>query len=255
MNSLLSIESISLGFGGIKAVDNLSFSVEEGEVFTIIGPNGAGKTSVFNLLSRIYDSTAGRIRFQGHDITNVPAHSIAARGIARTFQNIELFESATVLRNVLVGCHTKRKTNIWQDLVFSPKVRKTEKENRLYAEQILDLLGIHAWRDTVIRDLPYGVRKIVEVGRALCTKPSLLLLDEPSSGLNVEETGDLAFWIQDIKKDLGVTILMIEHDMGLVSAVSDRVLAVNSGRFLAQGSAEEVQQHPEVIKAYLGAQA
>lgn len=255
MKNLLSIDSISLNFGGIKAVDSLSLSVEQGEVFTIIGPNGAGKTSIFNLLSRIYDSTSGCITFNAEDITRAPAHSIAARGIARTFQNIELFESATVLRNVLVGCHSLRTTSIWQDLIFTPRVKQTEKQVRLYAEQVMDLLDLQSWRDTVIRDLPYGVRKIVEIARALCTKPKLLLLDEPSSGLNVEETNDLAFWIQDIKKDLGVTILMIEHDMGLVSSVSDRVLAVNTGKFLAIGTPSEVQQHPEVIRAYLGVDA
>ncbi|MGA0570014.1 ABC transporter ATP-binding protein [Variovorax sp. VNK109] len=253
MSALLSIESISLNFGGIKAVDGLSFEVEAGEVFTIIGPNGAGKTSVFNLLSRIYDATSGRILLAGEDVTRVPAHSVAARGVARTFQNIELFESASVLRNVLVGCHSWRSTGVLRDLFFTSKVRGGERESRLYAEKVMDLLELHAWRDATIRDLPYGVRKVVEIARALCAKPRLLLLDEPSSGLNVEETGDLAFWIQDIKKDLGVTVLMIEHDMGLVSQVSDRVLAVNSGRYLAMGTAEEVQRNPVVVEAYLGA--
>jgi branched-chain amino acid transport system ATP-binding protein len=253
MSALLTVDSISLSFGGIRAVDNLSFSVQPGEVFTIIGPNGAGKTSVFNLLSRIYDATSGRITFGGEDVTRTPAHAMAAKGIGRTFQNIELFESASVLRNVLVGCHSWRSTGILRDLFFTPRVKQAEKESRLYAEQVMDLLELHSWRDTRILDLPYGVRKIVEIGRALCAKPKLLLLDEPSSGLNVEETGDLAFWIEDIKRDLGVTILMIEHDMGLVSQVSDRVLAVNSGRFLTLGTPEEVQRHPEVVEAYLGA--
>jgi len=250
--SLLKMESLSLSFGGIKAVDNISFEVERNEIFTIIGPNGAGKTTLFNLLSRLYDPSNGRIFLDGEDITSLPAHTIAKRGIARTFQNIELFESATVLRNILVGCHVHRRSNLLQDLLFLPVVKAAEKTSRLHAEEIMDFLEIHAYRDTLIRDLPYGIRKIVEIARALCTKPKLLLLDEPSSGLNVEETDDLAFWIGDIKKDLGITILMIEHDMSLVSTVSDRVLAVNSGKFLFQGTSAEVQQHPEVIRAYLG---
>lgn len=250
--SLLKMESLSLSFGGIKAVDDISFEVDRGEIFTIIGPNGAGKTTLFNLLSRLYDPSQGRIFLDGEDITRLPAHAVANRGIARTFQNIELFESATVLRNILVGCHVHRSSNLLQDLFFLPGVKAAEKSSRFKAEEIMDFLEIHSYRDALIRDLPYGIRKIVEIARALCTQPKLLLLDEPSSGLNVEETEDLAFWIGDIKKDLGITILMIEHDMSLVRAVSDRVLAVNSGKYLVQGTSSEVQQHPEVIRAYLG---
>jgi len=250
--SLLALESLTLSFGGIKAVDDLSFSVERGEIFTIIGPNGSGKTTIFNLLSRFYNPSRGRIVFDGEDITEMPAHTVAVRGIARTFQNIELFESASVLRNILVGTHVHRSTNMLQDMFFTPKTRSAEKGSRLHAEVIMDFLELQAYRDSLIRDLPYGIRKIVEIARALCTRPKLLLLDEPSSGLNVEETEDLAFWIQDIKRDLAITVLMIEHNMSLVSRVSDRVLALNSGRVLAMGSSFEVQQHPEVIRAYLG---
>jgi branched-chain amino acid transport system ATP-binding protein len=250
--SLFKAENLAINFGGIKAVDGVSFDVEPGQVFTIIGPNGAGKTTIFNLVSRIYDSTEGKLTFRGEDITRVPPHEIAKRGIARTFQNIELFEHASVLQNLLLGRHAHKKSNIVEELLFLPRARKLELEHREAAEKVIDFLDLQLYRDTLIVNLPYGVRKVVEVARALCTEPTLLLLDEPSSGLNVEETADMAFWIQDIRTLLGITVLMVEHDMSLVSAVSDKVLALNYGRPLAMGTAREVQEHPDVIKAYLG---
>ena len=242
-----------MDFGGLRAVDGVSFQIEPGEVFTIIGPNGAGKTTIFNLVSRIYDPLQGRLVFRDEDITQVPPHQIARRGIARTFQNIELFEHATVLQNVLLGRHAHKRSRFWQELLFLPRVRALELEHREAAEKVIDFLDLQAYRDSLVVNLPYGVRKVVEMARALCTQPKLLLLDEPSSGLSVEETADMAFWIQDIRTLLGITVLMVEHDMSLVSAVSDRVLALNYGRTLALGTAQEVQEHPEVIKAYLGA--
>jgi ABC-type branched-subunit amino acid transport system ATPase component/ABC-type branched-subunit amino acid transport system permease subunit len=245
-------EELAMSFGGIRAVDGVSFEVQPGEVFTIIGPNGAGKTTIFNLISRIYDPTEGRLRFKDEDITKVPPHEIARRGIARTFQNIELFEHATVLQNLLLGRHAHAERRFAQELLFLPRVRARERAHREAAEKVIDFLDLQAYRDSFVVNLPYGVRKVVEMGRALCTEPSLLLLDEPSSGLSVEETADMAFWIQDIRTLLGITVLMVEHDMSLVSAVSDRVLALNYGRVLACGTAREVQEHPEVIKAYLG---
>jgi branched-chain amino acid transport system ATP-binding protein len=245
-------EGVARRFGGIKAVDDVSFEVKEGEVFTIIGPNGAGKSTIFNLISRIYDCSAGTLTFRGEDITNVPPHQIARRGVARTFQNIELFEHASVLQNLLIGRHAHRKSMLWEEVLFLPKVRRLELANRQRVEEIIDFLDLQPYRDRLIVNLPYGVRKVVEIARALCSEPKLILLDEPSSGLNVEETEDMAFWIEDIKKDLGVTVLMVEHDMRLVSEVSDRVLALNYGRVLALGTASEVQSHPEVVKAYLG---
>jgi branched-chain amino acid transport system ATP-binding protein len=245
-------DGLAISFGGIKAVDGVSFDVQEGEVFTIIGPNGAGKTTIFNLVSRIYDSTEGRLIFRDLDITRTPPHRIAKLGIARTFQNIELFEHATVLQNLLLGRHAHRRSQLWEEVLFLPRVRKMELEHRERVEEIIEFLDLQKFRDSYIVNLPYGARKVVELARALCTEPSLLLLDEPSSGLNVEETEDMAFWIQDIKNDLGITVLMVEHDMNLVSEVSDRVLALNYGRVLASGSAAEVQGHPDVIKAYLG---
>jgi branched-chain amino acid transport system ATP-binding protein len=250
--SLFQAEGIAINFGGIKAVDGVTFSVEKGEVFTIIGPNGAGKTTIFNLMSRIYDPSEGRLVFDGQDITRVPPHKIAALGIARTFQNIELFEHATLLQNLLLARHAHKKSNFWSELLFTPATRRMEIEHREAVEHVIDFLDLQQYRDSYIVNLPYGVRKVTELARALCTNPKLLLLDEPSSGLNVEETEDMAFWIQDIKNLLGITVLMVEHDMSLVSAVSDRVLALNYGRPLAMGTPAEVQSHPEVMRAYLG---
>jgi len=245
-------EGLAINFGGIRALDGVSFEVEPGQVFTIIGPNGAGKTTIFNLVSRIYDASDGRLVFRDEDITWVAPHEIARRGIARTFQNIELFEHATVLQNLLLGRHAHRRSRFVEELLFLPRVRARELEHREAVEKVIDFLDLQPHRDSLIANLPYGVRKVVEMARALCTQPKLLLLDEPSSGLNVEETDDMAFWIQDIRTLLGITVLMVEHDMRLVSAVSDRVLALNYGRSIALGSAREVQEHPEVVKAYLG---
>jgi branched-chain amino acid transport system ATP-binding protein len=245
-------EGLAINFGGIRALDGVSFEVEPGQVFTIIGPNGAGKTTIFNLVSRIYDPSHGRLTFQDEDITRVPPHEVARRGIARTFQNIELFEHATVLQNLLLGRHAHRRSRFLEELLFLPRVRTLELEHREAVEKVIDFLDLQSYRDSLIASLPYGVRKVVEMARALCTQPRLLLLDEPSSGLNVEETDDMAFWIQDIGTLLGITVLMVEHDMRLVSAVSDRVLALNYGRPIALGGAREVQEHPEVVKAYLG---
>ena len=250
--TLLAADDLVVNFGGIRAVDGVSFAVEAGEVFTIIGPNGAGKTTIFNLISRIYEPTQGRLRFRGEDITRVPPHEIARRGIARTFQNIELFEHASVLQNLLLGRHVHARPRIVPEMLFLPSVRARERAHREAVEKVIDFLDLQAHRDSLVVNLPYGVRKVVEMGRALCTEPGLLLLDEPSSGLSVEETEDMAFWIQDIRTLLGVTVLMVEHDMSLVSAVSDRVLALNYGRVLACGTCADVQAHPEVVKAYLG---
>jgi branched-chain amino acid transport system ATP-binding protein len=250
--SYFQADNISINFGGIRAVDGVSFDVEKGEVFTIIGPNGAGKTTIFNLVSRIYEPTAGRLTFDGMDITRVPPHRIAALGIARTFQNIELFEHATLLQNLLLARHAHKQSGFFSELFFLPSVRRMEVEHRTAVEHIIDFLDLQQYRDSLIVNLPYGVRKVTELARALCTNPSLLLLDEPSSGLNVEETEDMAFWIEDIKKVLGITVLMVEHDMSLVSAVSDRVLALNYGKPIALGTPQEVQSHPEVMRAYLG---
>jgi len=249
---LLSAHELSVRFGGVLAVNKVSFEVQQGEVFTLIGPNGAGKTTVFNLISRLYTPTSGHLSYQGRALNDMPAHSVAAAGIARTFQNIELFEHASVLQNLLIGRHVHRHTGFWQQMLFLPSVRAEEISTRRKVEEVIDFLDLQHYRDTMVAGLPYGIRKVVELARALCTEPQLLLLDEPSSGLNMEETADMAFWIQDIQKDLGITVLMVEHDMSLVSKVSDRVLAMNQGEVLAVGTAAQVQSHPAVIEAYLG---
>jgi branched-chain amino acid transport system ATP-binding protein len=236
-------ENLSLHFGGLKAVDAVSFAVEKGEILSIIGPNGAGKSSIFNLISRIYSPTSGRIYFEDQDITEQPAFGIAKLGIARTFQNIELFENATVLSNLLVGRHRHSTTRLWQELLFLPSVRSTEKVHRRRVEQVIEFLDLEPYRDKLISGLPYGVRKVIELARALCSEPKLILL---------EETDDMSFWIRDMKTELGVTVLMVEHDMTLVNRVSDRVIALNYGRVLAMGSPAEVQVHPDVVAAYLG---
>lgn len=252
---LLAVENLTMAFGGVVAVDHVHFEVLPGEVVSLIGPNGAGKSTVFNLVSRLYDPTEGRIRFDNQDITTMPPHAIPALGIARTFQNMELFDHASVLDNLLLGRHVHRRTRWWQEMVFTPAVRQAEHAHRDQAERVIDLLELQAVREQPVGGLAYGIRKTVELGRALCLEPRLLLLDEPSSGLNPEETDDLSHHLDDIKHDLGITVLMVEHHMGLVRQVSDRVVALNSGRVLATGTAQEVQSHPDVIQAYLGTDA
>ncbi len=247
------VKDLTIKFGGLTAVDNVSFDINEGEVFTIIGPNGAGKTTLFNLISRLYTPNAGQIVFRDEDVTRLSAQQIAGRGIARTFQNIEQFESASTLQNLLVGRHRHSTTKTWQDILRVRNVRDEEIAHRRAAEEVMDVLRLQRYRDMPIGSLPYGVRKVIEVARALCVGPSLLLLDEPSSGLNVEETDAMAEWILEINRRLKVTVLMVEHDMSLVSRVSDRVLALNYGRKMALGTSEEVQSHPDVVAAYLGA--
>ena len=250
--SLLRLEAISLRFGGLTAVDGVSFAVEPGEIVTMIGPNGAGKTSIFNMISRFYQPSGGRIFFGDVEITQLPPYKVAELGVARTFQNIELFDNATVLANLLVGRHRHRQTSIVEDILFLPKVRAAEYADRHRVEEVIDFLDLQRYRDQLIASLPYGVRKVCELARALCTEPKIILLDEPSSGLNVEETDDMVYWINDIRSELGITVLMVEHDMTLVNRVSDRVLALDYGRVVALGAPQDVARDPAVIAAYLG---
>lgn len=250
--SILALDGVTLRFGGLVAVNNVSFSVAEGEVFAIVGPNGAGKSTVFNLISRFYTPAEGDIRCRGKSILGLEPSEVPTLGIARTFQNIELFERLTVLDNMLIGRHRHVRSTMLSELFFTPFVRREEFRHREAVERVIEFLDLQPYRGKAVGGLPYGVRKVVELGRALATKPQLLLLDEPASGLSVEETQDLAFWIEDIKKQMGITIVMVEHDMKLVSAVSDRVLALADGRPLAIGAPKEVMSHPDVVSAYLG---
>lgn len=248
----LSVRNLSIEFGGVHAVEDVSFDVEPGETFAIIGPNGAGKSTIFNLISRLYEPSAGSIHYGDQDLLELPAHKIVHAGIGRTFQNIELFEQATVLQNLLVGRHAHMRKNPFSDFLFLPRVRKREIAHREKVEDVIDLLEIAQYRDERIADLPYGARKNVELARALCAEPKLLLLDEPASGLNNEETDDISFYLEDVKHDLGVTLVMVEHDMNLVGQVADRVMAINDGKLLAIGTADEVRDNAEVQRAYLG---
>jgi branched-chain amino acid transport system ATP-binding protein len=250
---LLQVQDLSLAFGGVQAVAGLSLAVHRGEVLAVIGPNGAGKTSLLNAITRVFDVSGGEIRFKGQPITGLPRHRIAHLGMARTFQNIELFEAATVLDNLLLGRQRFDQGPWWQQVLRTPALVRLEEAARAEVEAVIEFLDLSAWRNAPIAGLPYGVRKVVELGRALCCKPELLFLDEPASGLNPEETRELSFWIDDIRSELGITVVMVEHDMSLVSAVADRVICMAQGRLLAQGTPAQVQSDPQVIAAYLGA--
>jgi branched-chain amino acid transport system ATP-binding protein len=253
--SMLSVQDLTIKWGGVTAVKDLSFEVMPKEIFSIIGPNGAGKTTTLNMISRLYQPSSGSIRLNGADITRSAAHEVAGMGMARTFQNIELFEHASVLDNLLMGRHAVTKGTLFGDLLFLRSAWQRERDNRRVAEEVIDFLGIERYRNSTVAGLPYGVRKQVELARALCMRPKLLLLDEPCSGLNPEERRDMTFWIQDLRNLLGMTVILIEHDMSVVAKVSDRVLALNYGEVMALGTPAEVQSNPQVIKAYLGDQA
>jgi branched-chain amino acid transport system ATP-binding protein len=245
-------ENISISFGGLQALTRVNFEVNQGEIFSIIGPNGAGKTTIFNCLNRFYDLKEGAFFLEDRNIAKIKPHQIANLGVARTFQNIELFKNMTVLDNLILGRHRSRRSNLFSEIFFTPSVQKQEKASREKAEAVIDFLDLEAYREQRVINLPYGVQKTVELGRALAMEPRLLLLDEPSSGLNVEESEDLSFWLNDIKEDMGITILLVEHNMRFVQQVSDQVLALDFGLVITQGSPKVVLNHPEVMKAYLG---
>ncbi len=249
---ILSLKNISLNFGGIKAVDQVSLDVKEGEIFALIGPNGAGKSTMFNIISRYYNQSNGSIIYQNKSIDQLQAHQLSKIGVARTFQNIELFPNSTVLQNLLVGQNSSKSSNFLQEMLFLPSVRKAEIDRRVIVEEVIDFLNLQPFRDKQISALSYGTRKVVELGRALTMQPNLLLLDEPASGLSAEETTDLAFWIEDIKKIMGITVLMVEHDLNLVGKVADRVGALVEGNLVAVGSLKEIQENRKVVEAYIG---
>ena len=249
------IKNLSISFGGLKAVDSVSFEVNHNEIFSIIGPNGSGKTTIFNMISGIYKPDSGDILLEDESMVGRSPDRIARKGIARTFQNIELFANATVMDNLMLGRHIHMKTGILGGAFMWGKLSgcaKEEVKNREIIEHIVDFLELQSVRDQFVSNLPYGKRKLVELGRALALEPRVLLLDEPSAGMNTEEKDDLRIWIKDIQEDYDVTILLIEHDMNMVMGISDRILAISQGVMITQGPPQEVQKHPEVIAAYLG---
>jgi branched-chain amino acid transport system ATP-binding protein len=249
---LLEFENISLSFGAVKALTDVSFDVNGGELFAIIGPNGAGKTSIFNCLNGVYKPQEGDIRWKNDSIMGQRPDRIAAKGIARTFQNIELFAHMTVRENISTGQYVRTKTGWLLDAVWVGPAKREEMEVRSRVEDIIELLEIESWRGHPVGMLPYGIQKRVELGRALAMEPELLLLDEPVAGMNLEETEDMARFILDIHQELGIAMILVEHDMGLVMDIADRVLVLDFGEVIAQGTPAVVQQDENVIKAYLG---
>ena len=249
------VDRVSISFGGLRALENISFEVVKGEVYAIIGPNGAGKTTMFNCINGIYSPDGGDIRFKDRNVLGKKPDKVARMGIARTFQNIELFSNMNAMENIMLGRHVFIKTGLfhgagmWGRRSFAGK---EEVDHRRKVEEIIDLLNLQAVRNKLVGGLPYGTQKLIELGRALALEPKLLLLDEPCAGMNAEEKQDMIFWIKDIQDELGVTILLIEHDMAMVMDISDRILVLNFGRSITEGTPEEVQKHPEVLKAYLG---
>jgi branched-chain amino acid transport system ATP-binding protein len=249
---LLEVRDIHLSFQGVKAIDGVSFHVDDGELFSIIGPNGAGKTSLFNVINQVYRPQEGDVLWKGESMMGLKPNETAQRGVSRTFQNIALYAHMTVLENILTGRHVRMRSGWLAGSVWLGKAKREEMANREIVEGIIDFLEIEQWRKYPVGLLPYGIQKRVELGRALALDPELLLLDEPVAGMNLEETEDMARFILDVREELGIAVILVEHDMGLVMDVADRVLVVDFGRQIAIGPPAEVQANPNVIRAYLG---
>jgi len=255
MQHYFNVENLSIRFGGVKAVNNISFVVEKNMIYSIIGPNGSGKTTTFNIISGIYKPNNCSVFFKGKNLTGLRPDLIARAGVGRTFQNIQLFGNASVINNIMLGRHIHIKTGVLSEAFMwgrKSTVAKEETEHTRKVEEIIDFLELQKFRDERVSSLSYGKRKLVELGRALALDPEILLLDEPSAGMNTEEKEDIRIWIKDIQEELGITILLIEHDMNMVMGISDRIFVMNQGEKIMEGTAVEVQNHPEVIKAYLG---
>jgi branched-chain amino acid transport system ATP-binding protein len=252
---LLQVHGVTVRFGGITALDRVSFDVARGHIVGLIGPNGAGKTTLFNCLSRLYAFSEGEILFEGRPLTETPTHGIAELGIGRTFQNLALFRTMTVRQNIMLGGHCRTRTGFWANALRLPAVAREEQQLASHADELLDLLGLQAVGGTRVMDLPFGTAKRVELGRALASRPKLLLLDEPAGGLNHEEVGVLMDLLRQVRERLQLTLLLVEHHMNMVMRISDKVVALDFGRVIADGTPAEVQAHADVIRAYLGVEA
>lgn len=252
MSTLLEVKNIYLSFGGIMAVAGVSFKVNKGEIFSIIGPNGAGKTSVLNTITGIYKPKRGRIIFDGQDITDIPVKKRAKLGVVRTFQNLELFKGMTVLDNLMLSRHIYMNYGLLSSIFYFGKALKEEVKHREFVENIIDFLDLSAVRKKHVFELSYGIQKRVELARALCLEPKLLMLDEPMAGMNTEETEDMARYIIDINEEMGITVILIEHDMNVVMDLSHRVVALDFGEKICEGKPHEVASDERVLSAYLG---